>query len=286
MIVTTTLRPRFAGMNIRTWIGFRQLMALAEEAVLSWLREHGLGARELYHARGVALEMIDSSVQLPALVEIDDEVIAEVTETRPGRFSVRLRNGERTLLHGKIEVALVQERDAVDVPDEWRSFVVRDVAALATNVDPIDPPRDAFTWAWPARYFHCNYSDRVQHGSYVAALEEVVDRFLAHRGLGIKRMLRERAWIPVVSRARVRSLAAAHMDEVIHTTFAVDDVMKMTAFSGRMDCHVERGGARVHVATARILHGYAISEGIDAGKLATLDEETVAALVAEGEAVR
>ena len=40
-IVRSVLRPRYEGANIRTWIGFKHLMYLAEEAVLEWLRIRG-----------------------------------------------------------------------------------------------------------------------------------------------------------------------------------------------------------------------------------------------------
>ena len=135
-----------------------------------------------------------------------------------------------------------------------------------------------FLWSWRARYFHCHFSDRVQHSAYVRALEEVVDRFLADRGLSIPRLLGERGWIPVVSRARVQILADAHMDEVVHTTFVVEDVLRGLAYDARMDCYVERDGRLVHTATAKILHGYAGSAGEEAGRVVELDDETVAAL--------
>jgi hypothetical protein len=45
-----------------------------------------------------------------------------------------------------------------------------------------------------------------------------------------------------------------------------------------MDCFVHRGAELVHVATARILHGYAVSRGEGAGRLAEFDDSTIAAL--------
>jgi hypothetical protein len=136
----------------------------------------------------------------------------------------------------------------------------------------------AHLWSWRAPYFYCHFSDRVQHSGFVRALEDVVDRFLAARGLSVGTLLAERAWIPVVSRARVQLVEAAHMEETIHTTFVVTDILRGVMFDGRMDCHVRRGDRLVHVATAQILHGYAISRGPDAGSLATLDDAVVAAL--------
>jgi acyl-CoA thioesterase FadM len=112
----------------------------------------------------------------------------------------------------------------------------------------------------------------MQHSAYVRVLEEVVDRFLAHRGLAVGRLLAERSWIPVVSRARVTQLAPVYMEDRLHTRFIVDEVLRDTMFAGRMDCHVERDGRLVHAATASILHGYAIGAGPTAGQLAPLGD--------------
>ncbi|KAA2265814.1 thioesterase [Solihabitans fulvus] len=283
-ITTSRQRPRHASANIRTWIGFRQFMSLVEEAVLCWFRESGYGPQELYHRYGLGLEIIDSSVLLPATLEIDDEVDAEVGWVAPGRFRVRLsvvRDGRPvTALRGRVSVALVVERDdavPAALPPALVSLIVPNVRAAA---DPVGPPRGEgpFNWFWRMRYFHCHYSDRVQHGTYVQALEEVVDRFLASRGLAVPRLLDERGWIPVVSRARVRLLADAHMGDHMRTTFVVGDIVGDRAFDGRMDCYTLGSGDQRHVATATILHGYAISGGVGAGTLARLDPATIEAL--------
>ena len=53
-------------------------------------------------------------------------------------------------------------------------------------------------------------------------------------------------------------------------------------FDGRMDCYVQRGDELVAVATAQILHGYAIAAGPGAGGLAELDDGVVSALLGSG----
>jgi acyl-CoA thioesterase FadM len=283
----TRCRPRYEGCNIGTWIGFKHFMLLVEEAVLDWFREGGLGPGRLYHEHGLGLEVMDSSVQLPALLELDDEVVAEVVEDRPGRFTVTLRvtrgGADTTVLRGRVTVALVREASAASggpLPAGLSCLVVDDLSGAAAGGPDgltLDDPA-AFVWSWRAPYFACHFSDRVQHSGFVRALEEVVDRFLADRGLSVGRLLAERAWIPVVSRARVRLLAAAHMEETIHTVFAVEDVLKRSAYDARMDCYVRRGDVLVRCATARILHGYARARGAGAGGLVELDDATIAAL--------
>jgi acyl-CoA thioesterase FadM len=301
-----TLRPRYDAANIRTWIGFKQFMLLAEEAVLQWFRDRGAGPGRLYHEHGLGLEVVDSSVQLPALLDVDDEVTAEVVREASGRFAVTLtvRREEAAVrvLRGRVAVALVREprtpaRRAV--PGEVASLVVDDVAAAAPADEPaglrLRPGEDvrsalgrldaaAFLWSWRAPYFACHFSDRVQHSGYVRALEDVVDRFLAARGLSVRRMLAERGWVPVVSRARVRLVAAAHMEEVVHTSFAVDEVLKRAAYRARMECFVQRGDRLMRCATASILHGYAQSRGEHAGRVVELDDGALAALAGRVEA--
>jgi acyl-CoA thioesterase FadM len=289
------LRPRYEGSNIRTWIGFKHLMYAVEEAVLEWFRARGEGPQALYHQHGLGLEIVDSSAQLPALVEIDDELVCRVQPRRPGQYTVTLhvaRAGADVLaLRGKVEMALVEDvppADAAALATDLRDLVS---TARALPVHVPDEPATSlaaggggapFTWTWTARYFHCHYSDRVQHSAYVRALEEVVDRFLAARGMSIRTMLEQRGWIPVVSRARVRMLACAHMEERIVTTFRVTEVLRNTAFDGTMECHVERDGRLVRVASAQILHGYAASRGPNAGRLVDLDERVIARLLGPG----
>jgi acyl-CoA thioesterase FadM len=285
-LTTLLCRPRFEGANIRTWIGFKHFMYLVEEAILQWFRDQGCGPQRLYHEHGLGLEILDSSVQLPALLEIDDEVLAKVVARGHGRFVVTLHIGSRsgrTLgLRGKVTVGLIREHGGpagVGPAGELAELICED--ARAPEVAPEAPMIGGapFQWSWRARYFHCHFSDRVQHSAYVRALEEVVERFLAERGISIRTMLQSRGWIPVVSRARVQLVAAAHMEETIHTTFVVHEILKESAFDATMDCHVERDGSLVRVATARILHGYAASRGDDAGGLVVLDPEVQARLM-------
>ena len=298
-----SMRPRFEGANIRTWIGFKHLLYLVEEGVLQWFREQGMGPQLLFREYGLGLEIIDSSALLIALMDVDDLVVAETAFKQSNEFSVRLlvKRGEcdAVSVKAKVRVALIPEKGVSDrkpLPDvvaPWISRIPAEINSPSETSDlhltsgqsvksSLTPPGSrAFLWSWCARYFHCQYSDRVQHSAYIRALEEVVDRFLADRGISVARLLKEYAWIPVVSRVRVQLVADAHMEETIHTTFVVEDVMKGIMFDGRMDCYVQRGDKLVHTATARILHGYAISAGERAGQLTELDQATLDALTAE-----
>jgi acyl-CoA thioesterase FadM len=290
-------RPRYEGANIRTWVGFKHLLYLVEESLLDFLRGQDVGPHRLFLEHGVGLQIVDCSVQLPRPVYIDDEIVAEVHERTPGRYRVKLRalrgDEDPVVVRGRVTVVMIEEPGApgsAPVPDQLRAPLVLSTSALGAGRDlRIAPAADARTalaaehggatlWTWRARYFLCHYSDRVQHSAYVKALEEVVERFLAERGLSVRTMLESHGWIPVVSHARVRLFADAHMDEDIHTCFMVGEILKDMAYEGRMECYVERAGRLVHVATGEILHGYAQSNGAHAGALVVLDEDTKAAL--------
>lgn len=293
-------RPRYEGANIRTWIGFKHFYYLVEEAVLEWFREQGSGPRALFHEHGLGVEIVDCSLQLPHLLEVDDEVRAEVGRDGHGRLAVRLavRRDDREVVVGKarVTVALVRERDATEhrpAPEALRGMDLAELADAGT-VDTPDHRRipagrtvadvlapggtPAFLWSWRAPYFYCHFSDRVQHSGYVRALEEVVDRFLADRGLSVGRLLRDRAWIPVVSRSRVRLVEAARMEETVHTVLTVTDVLRRSLYEARVDWYVQRDDRLVHAATASILHGYAVSRGPRAGQLVELDDRVIATL--------
>jgi acyl-CoA thioesterase FadM len=293
-------RPAYEGANIRTWIGFKHFIYLVEEAVLQWLIDQGAGARTLFLEHGLGAEIVDCSVQLPAVLELDDHVRAQVTARKDGRLDARLtvtrEGGDVTVLRGKLTLALVREHTADQyrpAPPSLAALEVKELEQVAAThhsgriplaagqsaQEALSADPFAYLWSWRAPYFYCHYSDRVQHSGFVRALEEVVDRFLADRGISVGRMLTERSWIPVVSRARVQLLTAAHMEETIHTVFTVLDILRGVMFDARMDCYVQRGDELVPVATARILHGYAIAAGEGAGGLAQLDDGVVRALI-------
>ncbi|MFD4548741.1 thioesterase family protein [Streptomyces sp. NPDC058251] len=305
-------RPRYEGANIRTWIGFKHFEYLVEEAVLQWFRDRGIGPSALYHAYGIGLEFVDSSIRLPATLTIDDEVSATAVPGTPVRgrglpFTVKLtveRDGKTVpILSGKVRVALVREKDAPQnepLPAALEPFTVAEVAELVPAgaglvlPEAIDVPAgsdvqaalvpagsNGFLWSWRIPYFYCHFSDRLQHSGYVRAMEEVVDRFLESRGLAVGRMLDERGWIPVVSRARVQLLADAHMEETLHTVFTVEEIVKDVMYTARMDCYVLRDGRLIPTATGTILHGYAVSRGENAGALAEFDAATRTALLGD-----
>ncbi|WP_069816842.1 hypothetical protein [Streptomyces sp. TP-A0874] len=100
---TVTVRPRYEGSNIGTWIGFKHINYLIEEAVLDHFRQAGLPARGLYGDHGLGLDLVGLDTRILSSIHMDDEVRAEV---RP--FT---RDGDETI---GFKVALHVERDGVD----------------------------------------------------------------------------------------------------------------------------------------------------------------------------
>lgn len=299
-------RPRYEGANISTFIGFKNFTALAEDFVLAHLRELGYGPQALFERFGLGTTLTHSSMRLTATMHADDQVVGTVTPVaaKPGQgaaFDVRLttrRAGDEEdvkLSNGRVRVQFITEKDgkAVEpVPPELAPFVVAEVTgadagtgeliADASAVPAVLAERsgNSFLWTWKIPYFACHYYTRIQHQSYVKLLEEAVDRYLEHAGLPITDLLAQRDWIPVVSRSRVDLHADAFMGEELLITFAVDDVIKDTLFTARMECHVLRGDRLVPVASATIMHGYVLARGENAfADLVVLDAPTQAALL-------
>jgi acyl-CoA thioesterase FadM len=303
-------RPCFEGSNIGTWIGFKHVMYLVEEGALQFLREHGVVAGSLFETYALCVEVVDSDVRLLRALEMDDVVrieVRSVTEPSDRELSLGVeifvgRSGE------VVKAAVAQVRilfrrarsqggRVEPPPPELLPYLRPEVrrsngGQLPTATvkegrgDAGDPLQElvpkganAYLWRWHIPYFYCHFTDRIQHSGYVRVLEEVVDRFLADRGISIQTLLRNREWIPVVADARVEILEDAFMEETLYTVFTVEDIFKRMRYTARMDCYVPRDGHLIHTATGRITHGYLrIADRGTGGGLAQFDEAVMAAL--------
>jgi acyl-CoA thioesterase FadM len=303
-------RPRFEGSNINTWIGFKHVMYLVEEAVLDHLRQRGLVPRALYEEHGLGTEIVDSDARILTALHMDDLVRTEVVE-QPGDGSGELLF--RTVswvdrpelgpdpvkaVTAKVRVLLRRDPDVGEPPAELAPYTVERIdrggasvtggpddatgdLAAARGVTGVDgPPRDAnsFVWRWRIPYFYCHFNNRLQHSGYLRLMEEVVDLFLADRGISIWDMLGGQQWIPVVPQARVEILREALMEEELYIVFNVEEVFKTLTYTARMDCYVQRDGEFVQTATGRITHGYATVLNRRDWAVVPFDERTMAAL--------
>jgi acyl-CoA thioesterase FadM len=297
----------FEGCNIGSWIGFKHIMYLAEQAVLAHFRQSGLAARTLYSEYGLCFEVVDSSVRILHAIHIDEPVRVEVLpdlkpESREMVFKIHMfvdRTGKtEKVVSGTVRVLL--RRDAavvpgVTVPEDLVPFVCDTIERQAPEPRPLSglgqgseeeavkahlapAGTNNFVWAWRIPYFYCHFTERLQHTGYLRLVEEVVDLFLADRGLSIRQLLTTKNWIPAVPNAQVELLREALMEERIYTVFQVEEVFKGLTFSARVDFYVVRDGALLKTATGRITHGYAQITGPQDWGLVEFDEKTIAVL--------
>jgi acyl-CoA thioesterase FadM len=313
----TQIKPRFEGCNICAWIGFKHVMYCVEEAVLEHFRAHDMGPRQLYEQKGLCLEIVDSSVRILHALHIDDLVDIEVepdAKAPPGALRVAVtvtvpREGKPLkAVTGTVDVVFRLDDSVVtaqsaagdpqlapytcsrivrgqprNIPDAGLA-TARQPGAIPPNVRRALAPDNAncFVWQWRVPYFYCHYNDRLQHSGYLRLMEEVLDLFVAERGISIRTLLTKKRWIPVVPQASLQILQEAMMEETLYTVFTVEDIFKDTTYRSRMDCYVERHGELVHTATGVITHGYAAVDGRRDWSLVTFDEEVSSALRAGG----
>jgi acyl-CoA thioesterase FadM len=299
----TSLRPSYEGANIGTIIGFKHVNYLVEQAILDHFRAAGAPAGRMYEDHGVGFDVVELDSRLQTALIVDDLVEAEVTPKGADdtgiRFAVTLhveRDGApKKAVTSKARVVLrADERgsDRKPVPDALRPFVIDRIAAAGqaeTGIDvagkdgdaviaALTEGRNAYGWKYRIPYFYCHFFERMQMSGYLRQMEEVVDLFLADRGLAIKQLLDERNWIPAVTRSHVRILDETLMEEELYTVYSVSDVFKDLLYTSTMDCYVVRDGVLVHTATGSITHAYGTVDNGRDGQLVTFDERVQRAL--------
>lgn len=326
---TVEVRPRFEGSNICTWIGFKHVNYLVEEAVLHHFREAGLSARSLYEEYGLGLDFVDLDTRILHAFHMDDEARAQVEPATADdaavlTFRVTLsveRDGTtHKAVTSKARVSLRPDgylERAAETPKALAPYTVARLGAhtgkeaggtvsgtrsgrpveTARNTslsagrgttgedDPVlaglTADANAFGWKWRIPYPYCHFTERLQMSGYLRQMEEVVDLFLADRGISIKELLDDRRWIPVVPHSRIQILDEALMEEDLYTVYTVENLFKDFTYTSRMDCYVVRDGELVHTATGTITHGYAVIENRRDWSLVNFDERVVRALGGE-----
>ncbi len=305
---TTSLRPRHEGANISVGIGFKHVNYLVEAAVLEHFQSHGLPIGELFLEAGLGLELTRLDTRLNSVVVMDDVVTATVTPTTKEEaaeftFTVTLeveRAGTRTkAVTSKVAAVFraVESDQRFDRPAALDRFTVAGLGAAAapgrplpaalgdgtttgrgsTGADPVLARllegKNAHGWKWRIPYFYCHYNERIQTSGYLRQMEEVVDLFLADRGISVRTLLAERSWIPAVTHSRIDVLDEALMEEELYTVYTMEEIFKDLLYRSRMDCYVVRDGLLVQTATGVITHGYAeMRDGDRAWGLVSFDD--------------
>lgn len=289
---TVALRPRYEGNNINTWIGFKHVNYLVEEAVLEHFRANGLPSRLLFEEYGLGLELTTLDTRILNAFHLDEVGVATVTPTGDGLgFRVVITKeggGARKDVTAKVEVTLRRERYVCPentVPPELAPFSVDRIGGTETGPAAADDVlaqltegRNAYGWKWRIPYPYCHNNERLQMSGYLRLMEEAVDRFLADRGISIKTLLDDRRWIPVVPHSAITQLDEAWMEEDIYTIYTVEEIFKDLTYTSRMDTYVVRDGRLVHTATGTITHGYAVFHDRKDWRLVNFDERVLTAL--------
>ncbi|MEU8893054.1 hypothetical protein [Streptomyces sp. NPDC048442] len=302
---TTQVRPRYEGSNICTWIGFKHVNYLIEEAVLDHFRQTGLPARALYETHGLGLDLVSIDSRILHAFHMDDVAEAEVVPWTPKgeagaatigfKVTIRFERGGETLkaVTAKVRVSLRIDtylEAAGDIPAELAQYAVATLGDDLERETPAVAPaeaeilasltagRNAYAWKWNIPYPYCHFTERIQMSGYLRLMEEGKDRFVADRGISIKTLLDDRRWIPVVPRSDIRILDEALMEEDLYTVYTVEDVFKDFTYTSRMDFYVLREGTLVKTATGSIVHGYAVIENRRDWSLVSLDQRVVDAI--------
>ena len=294
---TASLRPRFEGSNICTWIGFKHVNYLVEEAVLEHFRSADLSSRRLFEEYGLGLDVVELDTRIRSAFHLDDVGVARVVPVgSPGlTFAVTIvRQGHvpRPAVTATARVTLRRERyidDTDNVPVELAPYIVEDLAepgppAGGDVLHELTAGRNAFGWRQRIPYPYCHFNERMQMSGYLRQMEAAADLFLADRGISIRRLLDDRRWIPVVPHSRIRLLTEALMEEDLYTVYAVRDVFKDLTYQSSMDTYVVRDGRLVQTATGTITHGYARIENRRDWRLATMDGPVLDAIRGNGRA--
>ncbi|MFJ9178073.1 acyl-CoA thioesterase [Streptomyces sp. NPDC102360] len=300
---TLEIRPRYEGSNICTWIGFKHVNYLVEEAVLQHIRQAGLAPGAVYEVYGLCTDIVDIDTRILHAFHIDDTALAEVRPHRKAKdselvFAVTLQVRRETLLKAVTSTVKVQLRldprggGAEPVPAALAPYAVDRLAAVpGPRPEPVEVDlaaddlvkeltagRNAYAWKFRIPYWYCHFTERQQMSGYLRLMEEAKDRLVADRGVSIKTLLDEQNWIPVVPHSRITILDEARMEEDLYIVLTVENVFKGFTYDSRMDTYVVRDGELIQTATGRITHGYAVIENRRDWSLVSFDDRMNAAL--------
>lgn len=306
---TVRHRPRFEGSNIMTWVGFKHVMYLLEEAVLEHFRQSGHPPTELFEGYGLCFNVVTANARILHALHYDDMVETEVTpRIKPGETELAFKvqhfvdRDDKRLKACVADVRVVLKRDAslgfapssrahpllgdyvVDElkrrPELRREPLPAKPEVPGPNGTPI--PACFATAARPLvrksriPYYYCHGNDHLQMSGYLRYLEAAQDLFLEERGMSIAHYLAAKRWIPVVSTARVEFLDEAKMEETFYLVYTPQELIKDVLHTSSMDCYVQREERLHHVATGLLTMGYAVIDDRHNWSLVPFDEDALA----------
>lgn len=310
---TTKLKPGYEGSNIGSWIGFKHINYLAENAVLEHFLSAGYSVRSLYERYGLCLEIVDLDTRINTAFHLDDLVEATVTPVpadssdelllkvilRLARVS-RPRNAALSAIRVQLRrdgygrtsagtpaelcplaVGRIRRSTAFSMPIPLLSAICGSDREPDQLVAELSGRGNTFVLRSRIPYPYCHFTERMKMSGYLRHMEQVVDLFLADRGVSIKSLLDEQRWIPVVPRSHISILDEAIMEEDMYTVLTVERIFKRFTFTARMDTYVLRGGELLRTAAGRITHGYAAIESRRDFGVVEFDDRLLTALRGE-----
>lgn len=272
MWTSDSMAPGFEGANIGLWVGFKHFCYLAERALLEYCAATTASVSELVEEEKLGVDLRCMSARLPQPLFVEEEVVfgissaeSQVRNGTVASFTGRtLGKGSREVMRGQAEYCLraleppgSRQGQLVDLPDE----------------EPVAIFGEPLVWRQQIPYFYCRYSDPVQFDGYVRMVEEGVDRFLSARGLAVPAVLRDRGWIPAVTKFSISSRSPVYMGEDVEVSVWLTDIMAGMLFEFEFDFSVLRGGGKISACRAQITHGYAATAGDSKGSIQRLDPE-------------
>lgn len=300
-IFTTTRRPYFEGQNVMTWLGFKHVMYLAEEAVIDYLRKEGILVGKLFRETGLAFEITHSSGRLLHAIQIDDTVTIKLSEHRSGLHQKQLmvemfvpRDGQILRSYkGKVQFGFKKDHslgfqsEAEVAPLALEPFTSKDLnpyeagdsLVVEMSGDALSSVRkkypNAYVWQQRIPYYYCHYNERLQMSGYLRYIEEAQDRFLADKGISIYSMLRNNRWIPVVPSASLTMHQESYMEEDLLIVYQLSDIIKNFTYTHDVLFYRQRDSRLDLVASGKINHGYARLQSRDTMTLAPMDSQTI-----------
>ena len=288
--------PRYGAATLGEWVGFSDLCGLADEAVLRWFSEQGYPPGQLWRSHGARLSVADASVLATGRLRLDEESVAQVKPLGGRYYDVKLAaidgDGTRDVMRGRFTVVLLTDRPGSSLPGDLAPLAVPEIAGLGTAVGSHESRFEEQALAeavanggpeglrrsWRVPYSACGYSGYMRHSAYVRALEGLSEDFLAERQAAMGWLAAEYGWVPVFTRARLRLVGEARVDERLHGVYNAAQVVQGAMIDGRVDFYVFRQNVPVPTATGIFLHGFCAADDSTASRGAELPQALLAAV--------
>lgn len=275
--LTVRLQPRLSDACFWTIVNLTGVVGLGQAAVRHWFCGRDMGPQRLREDYGLAFRVVRSQARLAHFVGLDDEVIATVTERRPGAFSVELtvdRDGSTVAaMTGQYDVVLTRDSTpGVSVPGRFLSLVSDDVAHSSPNPGgsgislPIaGSPEETLAAAYPraSRWElqiplnYCCHARWLTHEACLTIFEDADSRFRREHEITVARIAVEHEQTVAAAAVRHALITPAYIDEQLYVCYRPTDVFRSRGYDVRMDCFIERDGLLVQAASTRVTYACA-----------------------------